>query len=113
MGCGSTLGLLGVVMPSSGQDMRPRGSKYPIFADPDPQNHALNGFWDKSPQILGTGTLWESIQGRLPELNAMAFVEFSIMLSGASKSSLADSMRLTAQGSAPLVFLVFSAGLEA
>ena len=36
----------------------PRGSKYPMFKVSGPKNHVLNGFWDQSPQILGTCTLW-------------------------------------------------------
>ena len=35
----------------------PRGPKYPTFKVPGPRNHALNGFWDQSPQILDTWTL--------------------------------------------------------
>ena len=26
----------------------PRGSKYPIFKDPGPQNHTITGCWDQS-----------------------------------------------------------------
>ena len=32
----------------------PRGSKYPTFKDPGPKSHSEYGFWDQSPQILGT-----------------------------------------------------------
>ena len=33
-------------------------SKSPIFKDSAPKNHAVNGFWDQSPFIFGTWTLW-------------------------------------------------------
>ena len=39
---------------------KPRGSKYTIFEVCGPKHHTLNGFWDKSPYILGTWTLWET-----------------------------------------------------
>ena len=36
----------------------PRGSKYPLFQDSGSKCHTLNGFWDQSPYMLGTWTLW-------------------------------------------------------
>ena len=35
-----------------------RGSKYQIFKDSGSKSHTPNGFWDQSPGILGTWTLW-------------------------------------------------------
>ena len=41
---------------------QPRGFRYPIcIRILVPQNHALNGFWDQSPYILGTWTLWPTV----------------------------------------------------
>ena len=36
----------------------PEGSKYPILKDSGPKSHLGYGFWDQSPSILGTWTLW-------------------------------------------------------
>ena len=36
----------------------PRGSKYPIFKAFGPRIHTLNSFWEQSPLIFGTWTLW-------------------------------------------------------
>ena len=34
-----------------------RESKYPMFKDPGPKNHTLNGFWNRDPKIWSTWTL--------------------------------------------------------
>ena len=41
----------------------PEVSKYPTFKDSDPKNHILNGFWDQSPSIANTWTLWVLLKG--------------------------------------------------